>query len=191
MSVDPARLIYLGLLLVAIGGFLVVEFRRDSGRTSRGVIAWALIFLAVIAGAGLWEDVRRDIVPRQQVVSPSRVEVPLGRDGHFHLVADLNGQPVRFVVDTGASSLALSARDAARAGIDLDRLVYAGQAQTANGMVRTATVRLDRVEIGEIRDENVPAVVIEGDPGVSLMGMDYLRRFARVGFEGNTLVLER
>lgn len=191
MSVDPARLIYLGLLLVAIGGFLVVEFRRDSGRTSRGVIAWALIFLAVIAGAGLWEDVSRDIVPRQQVVSPSRVEVPLGRDGHFHLVADLNGQPVRFVVDTGASSLALSARDAARAGIDLDRLVYAGQAQTANGMVRTATVRLDRVEIGEIRDENVPAVVIEGDPGVSLMGMDYLRRFARVGFEGNTLVLER
>lgn len=191
MSVDPARLIYLGLLLVAIGGFLVVEFRRDSGRTSRGVIAWALIFLAVIAGAGLWEDVSRDIVPRQQVVSPSRVEVPLGRDGHFHLVADLNGQPVRFVVDTGASSLALSARDAARAGIDLDRLVYAGQAQTANGMVRTATVRLDRVEIGEIRDENVPAVVIDGDPGVSLMGMDYLRRFARVGFEGNTLVLER
>lgn len=191
MSVDPARLIYLGLLLVAIGGFLVVEFRRDSGRTSRGVIAWALIFLAVIAGAGLWEDVSRDIVPRQQVVSPSRVEVPLGRDGHFHLVADLNGQPVRFVVDTGASSLALSARDASRAGIDLDRLVYAGQAQTANGMVRTATVRLDRVEIGEIRDENVPAVVIEGDPGVSLMGMDYLRRFARVGFEGNTLVLER
>lgn len=191
MSVDPARLIYLGLLLVAIGGFLVVEFRRDSGRTSRGVIAWALIFLAVIAGAGLWEDVSRDIVPRQQVVSPSRVEVPLGRDGHFHLVADLNGQPVRFVVDTGASSLALSARDAARAGIDLDRLVYAGQAQTANGMVRTATVRLDSVEIGEIRDENVPAVVIDGDPGVSLMGMDYLRRFARVGFEGNTLVLER
>lgn len=191
MSVDPARLIYLGLLLVAIGGFLVVEFRRDSGRTSRGVIAWALIFLAVIAGAGLWEDVSRHIAPRQQVVSPSRVEVPLGRDGHFHLVADLNGQPVRFVVDTGASSLALSARDAARAGIDLDRLVYAGQAQTANGMVRTATVRLDRVEIGEIRDENVPAVVIDGDPGVSLMGMDYLRRFARVGFEGNTLVLER
>ena len=191
MSVDPARLVYLGLLLIAIGGFLVVELRRDSGRTSRGIIAWALIFLAVIAGAGLWEDVSRDVVPRQEVVSPTRVEVPLGRDGHFHLIAALNGQPVRFVVDTGASSLALSARDAARAGIDLDGLVYAGQAQTANGVVRTATVRLDSVEIGEIRDENVPAVVIEGDLGVSLMGMDYLRRFARVGFEGNTLVLER
>lgn len=191
MSVDPARLIYLLLLLIAIGGFLVVELRRDSGRTSRGIIAWALIFLAVIAGAGLWEDVNRDVMPRQQVISPTRVEVPLGSDGHFHLVAELNGQPVRFVVDTGASSLALSARDAARAGIDLDRLVYAGQAQTANGMVRTATVRLDSVEIGEIRDDNVPAVVVEGDMGVSLMGMDYLRRFARVGFEGNTLVLER
>lgn len=188
---DPARLIYLLLLLAAIGGFLIVEFRRDAGTTSRGMIAWGLIFLAVIAGAGLWEDVSRQIAPQQTVVSPTRVEVPLGRDGHFRLTAELNGVPVRFVVDTGASSLALSRRDAERAGINLDSLAYAGQAQTANGLVRTASVWLDSVAIGDIHDARVPAVVVEGDMGTSLMGMEYLRRFARVGFEGNTLVLER
>ena len=188
---DTARLFYLLLLLVAIGGFLVVELRRDAGGTSRGIIAWALIFVAVIAGAGLWEDVSRRVAPRQTVLDGGRVEVPLGRDGHFHMVAALNGVPVRFVVDTGASSLALSARDAGRVGIDLDGLAYTGQARTANGLVRTATVRLDSVEIDDIRDSNVPAMVVEGDLGVSLMGMDYLRRFARVGFEGDMLVLER
>lgn len=191
MSNEFARLAYLLLLAIAVGGFLVVEFRRDAGRASRGVLAWVLIFIGLVAGFGLWEDVRRDVLPGQEVLGEGRIEVPIGTDGHFHLTAEINEVPVRFVVDTGASSLALRRRDAERAGIDLDTLAYAGQAQTANGVVPTATVRLDSVQIGDIRDDDVAAVVINGDIGTSLMGMDYLRRFARVGFEGDTLVLER
>ena len=188
---DYSRLIYLGLLLAVIGGFLVTEFRRDAGSASRGVIAWGLIFVGLVAAAGLWEDIRRDVLPRQEMITPTRIEVPLGTDGHFHLTAQVNDVPVRFVVDTGASALALGPRDAERAGIDLARLAYAGQAQTANGIVPTATVRLDSVRIGEIEDHGVAAMVIRGDIDRSLMGMDYLRRFARVGFEGDVLVLER
>ena len=191
MTFDPARLAYLFLLLLALGAFVVVEFRRDAGSTLRGVLAWGLIFLAAIGAAGLWEDISRDVMPRQAMLDPTRIEVPLGHDGHFHLTAELNGAPVRFIVDTGASALALSPRDARRAGIELDRLVYAGQARTANGIVPTATVRLDRVAIGDIIDENVPAMVIQADIDRSLMGMDYLRRFARVSFEGDSMVLER
>ena len=191
MSHDWARLVYLALLVLAIGGFLVVEFRRSPGSTARGVLAWGLIFVALIAAAGLWDDLRREIAPDQQVVSATRIDVPLGRDGHFHLVADVNGVPVRFVVDTGATSLALGQRDAERVGIDLDRLAFVGQARTANGLVETATVRLDSIAIGDISDSGVPAIVIRGDLDRSLMGMEYLRRFARVGFEGDTLVLER
>lgn len=191
MSIDPARLAYLTLLLLALGAFVVVEFRRDAGSTLRAVLAWGLIFLAAIGAAGLWQDISRDIMPRQAMLDPTRIEVPLGPDGHFHLTAELNGAPVRFIVDTGASALALSPRDARRAGIDLERLVYAGQARTANGIVPTATVRLDRVAIGDILDENVPAMVIQADIDRSLMGMDYLRRFARVSFEGDSMILER
>ncbi len=189
MSIDPARLAYLTLLLLALGAFVVVEFRRDAGSTLRAVLAWGLIFLAAIGAAGLWQDISRDVMPRQAMLDPTRIEVPLGPDGHFHLTAELNGAPVRFIVDTGAS--ALSPRDARRAGIDLERLVYAGQARTANGIVPTATVRLDRVAIGDILDENVPAMVIQADIDRSLMGMDYLRRFARVSFEGDSMILER
>lgn len=191
MTFDFARLAYLLLLIVAVGGFLLVEFRRDAAGTSRGVLAWVLIFIGVIGAAGLWEDVRGDVLPRQQVLENGRIEVPICPDGHFHLTAEVNGSPVRFVVDTGASSLALSQRDAEQAGIDLNRLAFVGRAQTANGVVPTATVRLDSVQIGDIQDSSVTAVVIRGEIDQSLMGMDYLRRFARVGFEGDTLVLER
>ncbi len=191
MPIDPARLAYLSLLLLALGAFVVVEFRRDAGSTTRAVLAWGLIFLAAIGAAGLWQDISREVMPRQAMLDPTRIEVPLGPDGHFHLTAELNGAPVRFIVDTGASALALSPRDARRAGIALDRLVYAGQARTANGIVPTATVRLDRVAIGDIVDENVPAMVIQADIDRSLMGMDYLRRFARISFEGDTMILER
>ena len=191
MSDELARFAYLGLLIVAIGGYLVVEFRRDAGATSRGVLAWGLIFVAMIGAAGLWQDIRRDVLPQQQVTGAGRIEVPIGTDGHFHLTAEVNGVPIRFVVDTGASSLALRRRDAARVGLDPDRLAYASQARTANGIVPTATVRLEEVRIGDIADSGVAAVVIDGAIDQSLMGMDYLRRFARVGFEGDTLILER
>ncbi|HHY03513.1 MAG TPA: TIGR02281 family clan AA aspartic protease [Paracoccus sp.] len=191
MPIDPARLAYLSLLLLALGAFVVVEFRRDAGSTTRAVLAWGLIFLAAIGAAGLWQDISREVMPRQAMLDPTRIEVPLARDGHFHLTAELNGAPVRFIVDTGASALALSPRDARRVGVDLAQLVYAGQARTANGIVPTATVRLDRVAIGDIVDENVPAMVIQADIDRSLMGMDYLRRFARISFEGDTMILER
>lgn len=191
MTFDFARLAYLLLLVFAIGGFLVVEFRRDAGGTSRGVLAWVLIFLGLIGAAGLWDDISRSVIPRQEMVGTGRIEVPIGPDGHFHLTAEVNGTAVRFVVDTGASSIALSQKDAEKIGIDLDSLAFVGRAQTANGMVPTATVRLDSVKIGDIADDNVAAVVIRGDIDQSLLGMDYLRRFARVGFESDRLVLER
>ncbi len=191
MPDEFGRLAYLVVLLIALGGFLVVEFRHNPGKSTRQALAWGLIFVAVIAAAGLWGDVRDRIAPHQQVVNPGRIEVPMGRDGHFQLVADLNGVPVRFVVDTGASSLALRERDARRIGVDPDKLPFAGRAQTANGLVDTSAVVIDRIDIGDIRDEHVPAIVIRGGLDRSLMGMSYLRRFARVSFEGNRLILER
>lgn len=188
---DLARLGYLALLLVAIGGFLVVEFRRNPGQTSRQMLAWGLIFVGMVAVGGLWPDIRQQIAPHQEIVTPGRIEVPLASDGHFHLTAEINGTPVRFVVDTGASTLALRQRDAGRVGIEPDSLAYTGRSATANGVVSTAPVRLGLVEIGPFRDENVPAVVIGGELDRSLMGMDYLRRFATISIAGDRLILER
>lgn len=185
------RLVYLVLLLIAVGGFLLVELRERPGKTLRMAAAWGLIFLGAIALAGLWPDIRNALSPRERVLEGGRIEVPVGNDGHYHLTAQVNGTPVRFVVDTGASSIALGPRDAERIGIDLDNLAYIGEARTANGIVGTAPVRLDSVAIGDIRDEAVPAVVLRSDLDQSLMGMSYLSRFARVSITGDRLILER
>ncbi|AWX94086.1 TIGR02281 family clan AA aspartic protease [Paracoccus mutanolyticus] len=185
------RMAYLVLLLVAVGGFLLFELRARPGKTLRLAAAWAMIFLGVIALAGLWGDIRQTVAPQARMLEGGRIEVPMGGDGHFHLTARVNGQPVRFVIDTGATTIASAEDDARRAGIDPDSLAFVGQARTANGMVQTATVMLDSLTIGEIAEYDVPAVVLRSDLDLSLMGMSYLSRFARVSIEGNRLILER
>lgn len=191
MGDELARMAYLALLAAAVGGFLIVEFRARPGQTARQALAWGLIFVGAVAAAGLWQDVRDQLAPVQKALPGGRIEVPMDASGHAQLTALVNGVPVRFVVDTGASQLALRGRDARRVGIDTDALAFTGQARTANGLVGTAPVMLDSVVIGEIRDEAVPAIVIDGALDRSLMGMSYLRLFARVSFEGDLLVLER
>lgn len=191
MGDNFGRFAYLVLLLIAVSGFLLVELRQRPGKTLRAVAAWGLIFLGAIALAGLWPDIRNTIRPEARILDGNRIEVPVGNDGHYQLTAQVNGVNVRFVIDTGASSIALGPRDAERVGIDPANLAYIGEAQTANGTVQTAPVRLDSVAIGDIRDEGVPAMVLRADLDQSLMGMSYLSRFARVSIEGNRLVLER
>ena len=186
-----ASLAYLVLLLIAVGGFLLVELRERPGKTLRMAAAWGLIFLGAIALAGLWPDIRNAISPEARMLDGNRIEVPIGSDGHYQLTAQVNDVSIRFVIDTGASSIALGPRDAERVGIDLDNLAYIGEARTANGIVETAPVRLDTLTIGDIRDENVPAMVLRADLEQSLMGMSYLSRFARVSIEANRLILER
>ncbi|MFB2532354.1 TIGR02281 family clan AA aspartic protease [Paracoccus sp. p3-h83] len=188
---ELGRLAYLALLLAAVGGYAVAAARRDLGQSLRLGALWTLIFLGAIAVAGLWGDIRSTIAPTQATTGPGRIEVPLGPDGHFHLRAEVNGTPIRFVVDTGATSMVLSRADAAKVGLNPDQLAYFGQARTANGTVRTAPVTLDRVVIGPFDDRGVRAVVNDGEMRGSLLGMSYLSSFASVTFRGQTLVLER
>ncbi|WBU64170.1 retropepsin-like aspartic protease family protein [Paracoccus aerodenitrificans] len=190
MTDELPRVAYLVLLLVAVCGYMIVELRTSPGKSMRQILAWGLIFLGLVAGFGLWDDIRRDVAP-QQSVQGNRIELPMGSGGHFRITLDLNGEPVDFMVDTGASDIALRRRDAERIGLDPDELNYINMASTANGIVYTAPVTIGVVRIGDIVDEEVRASVVEGDLEVSLLGMAYLRRFARVSFEGETMVLER
>jgi len=190
-SVDLPRLVYLVLLGSVLVLWFVVQGRDSLGKLLQHAALWALIFLGAIAAVGLWEDIRQTVRPSQSVVSDTRIELPRAPDGHYYLTAQVEGTPVRFVVDTGASQIVLSRSDATRAGIDTGALVYTGRARTANGTVRTAPVRLDRLAIGPIEDRDVRAVVNEGDMDGSLLGMDYLRRFSRVEIADDRLVLTR
>lgn len=188
---DIGQFAYLVLLGSAIAGWFFVQNRQNLGKMAQQAAVWGLIFVGAIAAAGMWNDISRDVLPRQGVLSDGRIEVPVGRGGHYHLTLDVNGQPVDFIVDTGASQIVLSQQDAVRVGIDLSALTYLGTAQTANGVVRTAAVRLDSIRLGDVADQNVRAVVNDGDMDGSLLGMTYLNRFDRIEIENGRLVLSR
>jgi len=189
---DMGSLAYLVLLGSVLVFWLIVHHRQTLGRTLQQAAGWVLIFLAVIAAVGLWDDIRRAALPgRAAIATDGRIEVPRAPDGHYYLTLQVNGTPVNFMIDTGASVVVLRAEDAARAGIDTAGLAYTGRANTANGMVRTAPVRLDRVALGPVQDRNVRAWVNEGDMDQSLLGMSYLERWGRIEIAGRNLVLER
>lgn len=183
-----ARVGYLAIILVALGGWVLVEFRQRMGQALRMAMAWGLIFVGIVAGYGLWSDIRRDILPMQEVTQTGSVEVPRAPDGHYYLTLTINGTPIRFMVDTGASGMVLSDRDAERLGIAPDSLMFLGQANTANGVVRTARVTLPIVELGPFRHQNFRAFVTEGVLEQSLLGMDYLGQF-RMEFADGKLIL--
>lgn len=87
--------------------------------------------------------------------------------------------------------MVLTRQDAERAGLSPDTLNYLGRATTANGEVRTAYVRLSEVQLGEVRDFDVPAVVNDGEMPQSLLGMGYLQRWGRIEIANNELILKR
>lgn len=189
---DTASLVY----LVILGGAVMIWFfaanRNALGKTLQQAAVWGLIFIGVIAAIGLWDDIRSTVTPMQAVSRDgARIALPRARDGHYYLNARVNGAPVSFVVDTGASDIVLSRSDAIRVGLHPDGLNFIGQARTANGVVRTAPVRLDRFEVGGVTDRGVRAVVNEGELNVSLLGMHYLQRFSNMQISDSKLVLER
>lgn len=190
-SADFPRLFYLVILLTAVVGWLIAENRQSLGKTARSLLAWGLIFVGVMAGYGLWGDIRNDIAPRQTVLEDgASVAVPRAGDGHFHLVLGINGVPVEFLVDTGASDIVLTLDDARRVGLDPDNLAFLGRARTANGMVETAHARVDEITLGPVRFDHVEVAVNGGDMDGSLLGMAFLNRFARLEISDNQLVLE-
>ncbi|MVO14260.1 retropepsin-like aspartic protease family protein [Parasedimentitalea huanghaiensis] len=191
-DVDYGRIIYLVLLLAAVGSWVFVQNRQSLGKTVQQLAIWAFIFLGVIAGYGLWGDIRNTVRPQQSVInSTGQIEVPRSADGHYYLTLDINTVPITFLIDTGATDVVLNERDARRAGIDPDTLNYLGRANTANGEVRTASVWLDSISLGNITDSNVRVWVNQGELDQSLLGMAYLQRWSSIEIRNGALLLTR
>jgi aspartyl protease family protein len=124
-------------------------------------------------------------------IAPGMMRFQADDGGQFVIDATVNGIAVHFLVDTGASGIALSQRDARRLGFDAKDLRYTSLFSTANGTTRGAPVTLDAIKIGPMQAYSVHAWVNEGDLNQSLLGMSYLSTLGRVEIKGDTLTLER
>ena len=182
---DLASLIYLGLIGAVVGAGVVGE-HRNIGEMVRNLLIWVVMILGLATG-WLYQDQARDMVlrvagglapGRPVTVSDEKGQAVLIRkslNGHFQAAAEVNGQPVDFLIDTGATSIALSHEDALRIGFTDADLNYTLIINTANGQARAAPVRLDTVTVGSVVRRGLRAMVTEPDRlDQSLLGMNFI-----------------
>jgi aspartyl protease family protein len=153
----------------------------------------SLIFVVIIGGAiGLMLPSGRSAPAPQTDASgapiPVETRVQRQRDGHFYVDATVNGQLVRFLVDTGASMVALTEEDAAHVGIRIDPKDYEDIARSASGIARGARTPIASIEIGGKRALEVRGAVVEGAEQ-SLLGQSYLSQLRSVEIRGDEMIL--
>lgn len=129
----------------------------------------------------------------QDVVAPAsaanQTVLSATAEGHFVTLGQINGMPIRLLVDTGATMVSLGAGDARRLGLDLSAAAT-GTVQTAAGPAVAHRVRLDSVTVGGITMQGVDALVLGNDLPVALLGMSFLSR-TDMQREGSTLTLKK
>jgi aspartyl protease family protein len=131
--------------------------------------------------------------PAGNVASYARsVVVPRDARGHFQVDAMVDGRRLNFMVDTGASVIALTASDAARLGIHPSPGEFVAEVRTANGTVRAAPTRLDAVEVGDLVVRDVAALVLPDEAlSDNLLGLSFLSRLRRFEYSDGKLILEQ
>ena len=121
-------------------------------------------------------------------VGSGSVTLERAGDGHFYAEAQVNGMPVKFLVDTGASAIALSREDAQRAAVTVDPAMDEIIGSGASGPVKGQMVKLDRISLGPTEVQDVQAAVLAGGQQ-SLLGQSFLSQFEAVTIEGDKMVL--
>ncbi|HEY6834675.1 MAG TPA: TIGR02281 family clan AA aspartic protease [Pseudolabrys sp.] len=130
--------------------------------------------------------------PRDPVTSGRSLMIEADQQGHFQVESRIDGRHIDFMVDTGASTVALRESDAAQIGIRPLPVDYTATVSTANGKIKAAPAKLDRIEVGGITVYDVQALVLPDDAlGVNLLGVSFLSRLKRYEYANGRMVLEQ
>ncbi|HYF22691.1 MAG TPA: TIGR02281 family clan AA aspartic protease [Caulobacteraceae bacterium] len=157
------------------------------------ILAAAVVSALVAAQSIIALDRRVEATPEPALtrvaVATDAAAVTKGADGHFWAEAKVNGRRVRFLVDTGATTVALTADDAFRLGLKASELDFRHPVSTAAGKTKAALVELDYVSVAGAKVEKVQALVMEEGLETSLLGMSYLGRLSRFEATRDSLIL--
>ncbi|MFN3389595.1 MAG: TIGR02281 family clan AA aspartic protease [Allosphingosinicella sp.] len=188
-------LIYLAGVLVLVVSALAVR-RVPMRQGLKMAAAWILIFAAVFAIFALKDDFAAlggrlaDAVrgTDRVVVAGESVRIRMDEDGHFWVDGTLNGEAVRFLVDSGATVTSLSAAAARKAGVEPDG-GFSVMVNTANGTIAVERGRAGRLQIGTIVREDLPVHISKAFGDTNVLGMNFLSSLSRWEVEGEWLVL--
>jgi aspartyl protease family protein len=193
------QLIYLCVILAALTGGLAARLQARPGTVLAQLGTWGVIFSALILVysyrdqfGSLGERFTAELVPaRGTETGPASIAFSAESDGHYHVYGSVDGNAVRFLVDSGASDIVLSPADARMLGMQPEYLSYTMMAQTANGTVRGAPVRIKTLKVGPIVMHDMPATVNEAEMPISLLGMEFLRRLKSWGVQDGRLTFQQ
>ena len=166
---------YIGVWILIIGSLLLVyTYKNDIKKILNNV------YINIIPGA-IIEEVKN---------GKNTVSVIANQSGHFFIDSIVNGIKVRFLIDAGATDVALTRDDAKKLGVNLDKISYTKKMVTANGTIWCAPIKLDYIKIGRIIVYNVTASVGKGDKlNTGLLGMSFLNRLKSYQVHDNSLTM--
>jgi aspartyl protease family protein len=175
------------------------HFRRPLEISMRPILVFAIVMIVAAAVAprflrpgGAPTTTAQATAERSEPSYPRTASIPRGANGHFEADAYVDGRRMGFMIDTGASVIALTESDAARLGIHPARSEFVTEVKTANGSVRGAPMRLNMVEVGDLMVRDVSALVMPDEAlSGSLLGLSFLSRLRRFEYSDGKLVLEQ
>jgi aspartyl protease family protein len=195
-------------IAAVLGASLVMMVRYYLPQSVQSALFWTIVGIGLAAGYGyrfefvaagrrmvselrhMGERVLSDLTPGRPLQIGRSVEIARGRGGDFQVQTQVNGAPVRMILDTGASAVVLTQDDAMRAGLPLDLLHYTVEIETANGHARAAEVSLKQVSVLSITEREVPALIAQpGQLKESLLGMSFLNRLESYEMRGDKLLM--
>jgi len=185
-------LVYLVLLLVFVASSLSIR-RLPIGRTAKMAGAWILIFAALFLVVTVWDDIaslgkrawaelRGDT---RMVQSGEELRIRKGPDGHFWVDVRINDEPMRLMIDSGATTSSISAEAARKAGVEPTGQISI--VETANGQVRAARGRA-LIRVGPI-ERRLSVDYADNFGEIGVLGMNFLSSLSSWGVEGQWLVL--
>lgn len=192
MNGDQAlQIVATGMCLMLVVSALVSR-RVPLGQTVKMALGWVAIFALALFAYSFRDDVTTRLnavlYPESGRVDGAALRIPMAEDGHFWVRADVNGVETRFMIDSGATTTALSAASAAAAGIDGDG--FDMPVATANGIVTARRARISELRIGPIRRNDLAVITAAEFGDMNVLGMNFLSSLASWGVEGRTLVLK-
>ncbi len=193
---DQINLTRSALVLAFVTGSFLLHRRMETGHVVRNIALWCVIAGIIFLGYSFRDEARwlgnrlyAELVPTSGESGTDSIRFAKSRNGHFLVEVHVDGVPIRFLVDTGATDIVLSPADGTRLGFDVDALAYSKTYNTANGTVRAAPVELGTMTLGPIQLSGVRASVNDAQMSESLLGMSFLNRLSRFEVTGDHLVL--
>lgn len=195
MTDDMAQWIWGIGALMLVGSSLVAR-RMPIGQTLKMLLLWVAIFGAFFVlflfrdeGRALWDRAKADMGVQSAQISGSTLRIQKSDDGHFHVRAQVNGNPVDFLIDSGATTTTLSRVAANRAGVQPSG-GFPVLIETANGTTQADRAEISDLRVGTIRQGDAKVLIGDGLGDTNLLGMSFLSSLKSWRVEGSTLILE-